>query len=186
MRRGIRTASRQSQPFSLLRLQRTVKHSVYGAESQPKTINCLDTRTGEQMMVSESETYGAVCNSFCTLNRRPLSVVMRELLEAGFTLANSKGFFSYPVKETPPARNIIHEARDGRRLLLAEMADDHLLNTLPFAVANRPFYIEEALRRGLITEEKASQLCPIWRNPGFHRDARVCVHRRAAALHGLP
>lgn len=95
MRRGIKTASRQSQPFSLARLQRTVKHGVYGQESQPKSVHCLDVRTGEEMMLSESETYGAVCNSFCTLNRRPFSIVMRELLSEGTTVANSKGFFTH-------------------------------------------------------------------------------------------
>jgi hypothetical protein len=52
-------------------------------------------RTGEEMMVSESETYGAVCNSFCTLNRRPFSVVMRELLAEGATLADTKGLFTH-------------------------------------------------------------------------------------------
>ena len=46
-------------------------------------------------MVSESETYGAVCNSFCTLNRRPFSVVMRELLAEGATLADTKGLFTH-------------------------------------------------------------------------------------------
>jgi hypothetical protein len=95
MRRGIRKASRQSQALSLARLQRTVKHSVYGQEHQPKTIHVLDVRTGEELMVSESETYGAVCNSFCTLNRRPFSVVMRELLAEGATLANTKGLFTH-------------------------------------------------------------------------------------------
>ena len=95
MRRGIRKASQQSQPFSLARLQRTVKDGVYGQESQPKTVRCLAVRTGEEMMVSESETYGAVCNSFCTLNCRPFSVVMRELLAEGATLVNTKGLFTH-------------------------------------------------------------------------------------------
>jgi hypothetical protein len=95
MRRGYRKASRQSQPFSLARLQRTVKHSVYGQESQPQTVHVVDVRTGEELMVSESETYGAVCNSFCTLNRRPFSIVMRELLSEGTTVANSRGLFTH-------------------------------------------------------------------------------------------
>jgi hypothetical protein len=95
MRRGIRKASRQSQPGSLIRLQRTVKHGVYGQESQSQTVHCLDVRNGRELMVSESETYVAVCNSFCTLNRRPFSVVMRELLADGVTLANTKGLFTH-------------------------------------------------------------------------------------------
>jgi len=95
MRRGIRKASRQSQPGSLIRSQRTVSHGVYGQESQPQTVHVVDVRTGKEMIVSESETYGAVCNSFCTLNRRPFSVVMRELLAEGATLANTKGLFTH-------------------------------------------------------------------------------------------
>jgi hypothetical protein len=79
----------------LIRAQRTVSHIVYGQESQSQTVHCLDVRTGEEMMVSESETYGAVCNSFCTINRRPFSVVMRELLGEGVTLANTKGLFTH-------------------------------------------------------------------------------------------
>jgi hypothetical protein len=95
MRRGIRKASRQSNPGSLLRLQRTVRNGIYGVELEPKTVHIVDVRNGRELMVSESETYGAVCNSFCTLNRRPFSVVMRELLAEGTTLANSKGLFTH-------------------------------------------------------------------------------------------
>jgi hypothetical protein len=98
MRRGIRKASRQSNPGSLIFAQRTVSHSVQGAARQPKTIICLDTRSGEEMLVSESETYGAVCNSFCTVDHRPFSIVMRELLEAGTILANTKGLFRKPIR----------------------------------------------------------------------------------------
>jgi hypothetical protein len=97
MRRGYRKASRQSSPGSLLSLQRTVKHSVYGIEREPKSIHCMDVRNGEEMMVTEAQAVVAVCNSWCTFDRKTSqSTVARALLAEGVTLANSKGFFSNP------------------------------------------------------------------------------------------
>jgi hypothetical protein len=109
----------------LIRAQRTVSHVVYGQQSQSQTVHCLDVRTGKEMTVSESETHGAVCNSFCTLNRRPFSVVMRELLAEGVTLANTKGLFThlkrFKTQESP--------ASDGTALSALRRAGEMAANS---------------------------------------------------------
>jgi hypothetical protein len=105
MRRGLRKSLRQSQPGSLERLQRGIKHTVHGIEDQPETVNCLDMRTGQRLMVSESAVYAATFNSFHTLYGKPQSVIMRELLNDGAVLANSKGIFWLPRRKSiQPAR----------------------------------------------------------------------------------
>jgi hypothetical protein len=112
MQRGIRKASRQSQPGSLENARRDLTVSFPQLEGQPETVNCLDIRSDHRMLVSENAVYGAIYNSFSPLYRRPLSVVMRELLNEGAILGNSRGNLL--------ERRLLREAQADRRPVDAE------------------------------------------------------------------
>lgn len=96
MRRGIRKALRQSNPWSLERARRDRTVTIVG-QAQTQNVYCLDVRNGAEMMVSELDAYIATMNSWCRLDQNSAQCdVMKEMLCAGVTLANSKGIFFIP------------------------------------------------------------------------------------------
>jgi hypothetical protein len=98
MRRGIKTNSRQSQPDSLLRIQRGVKTTLIGC-NDPLTIKAIDTRTNEVMRVNVAQAVVATLLSWRALDRKASqSAIARELLDEGCVLANKKGVFVDPVR----------------------------------------------------------------------------------------
>jgi hypothetical protein len=80
-------------PFNLIRAQAQVRVTLVGCQS-PETVLCQNVRTGEEEIVSEAACYGATCNSWRVADRKsPHSIVMRELLDAGATLATTRALF---------------------------------------------------------------------------------------------
>lgn len=96
MRRGIRKATRQGNPNSLVNAQRGVTfcfpqlEEKYGTED---CVNVVDLRTGQRLATTVLQADYATSGSFSALGGRSPLAVACELLNEGAVLATKKHLF---------------------------------------------------------------------------------------------
>ncbi len=80
--------------YSIINRQRGVNYHMTVEDNGPKNITCEAIQTGDVMLVSELDVYGATYESWRAADRKsPHSEVLRELLAQGATLATTKALF---------------------------------------------------------------------------------------------